>query len=90
MTTVAGVVFVTTPGAGPRLAARLAGERGITLQGGDGDCRVAAVWEAPDGATLECWSERLLAENAELLGIFPTFVGTDEDPAACGVAPVLA
>ena len=75
MTTVAGVIFVTAPGAGPRVAARLAGEQGITLQGGDGDCRVAAVWEAPDGATLVSWSERLLAETEELLGIFPTFVG---------------
>jgi hypothetical protein len=75
---VAGIVFLTAPGAGPLVAARLASEPGITLEGGDGDSKVAAVWEAPDAATLESWSERLLAENPELLGVFPTFVGTDE------------
>jgi hypothetical protein len=78
MTTVAGVVFLTKPGAGLRVAARLAGEPGLTLTGGDGDSRVAAVWEAPDGASLGALAERLLAEDAELLGVFPTFVGEDE------------
>jgi hypothetical protein len=79
VTTVAGVLFVTAPGAGPRVAARLVAEPGLTLAGGDGDSRVAAVWEAPDGAALESLSQRLLAEDPELLGVFPTFVGRDED-----------
>jgi hypothetical protein len=74
MTTVAGVVFVTAPGAELRVAARLAHEPGLTLTGGDGDSRIAAVWEAPDGATLEALAERLLAETQELLGVFPTSV----------------
>ena len=75
MTTVAGLVLVTAPGAGPRVAARLAGRPGLTLAGGDGVDRVAAVWEAEDGRTLEALAERLLAEDAEVLGVFPTFVG---------------
>lgn len=79
MTTVAGVVFQTAPGAAARVAARLAAEPGLTLAGGDGDSKVAAVWEAPDGAALEALAERLLAEVPELLGVFPTFVGRDED-----------
>lgn len=77
MSTVAGVLIQTTPGAGPRVAARLAAEPGLTLAGGDGDSRLAAVWEARDGATLEVLAERLLAADAEILGIFPTFVGDD-------------
>ena len=79
MSTVAGVLRVTAPRAGPRVAARLAGEPGLTLAGADGDSRVAAILEAPDGAALEALSERLLAENAEILGVFPTFVGQDEE-----------
>lgn len=75
MTTVAGVVLVTAPGAGPRVAARLAGMPGLTLAGGDGEDRVAAVWEAEDGRTLEALAEQLLAEDPEVLGVFPTFVG---------------
>ncbi|MCM2334662.1 MAG: chaperone NapD [Anaeromyxobacteraceae bacterium] len=77
MSTVAGVVLLTAPGAGPRVAARLVGLPGLTLAGGDGDQRVAAVWEAEDGATLEALSERLLGEDPEVLGVFPTFVGQE-------------
>ena len=79
MTTVAGVLLLTAPGAGPRVAARLAAEPGLTLAGGDGDRRVAAVLEGADGGALEALSERLLAEDPEVLGVFPTFVGLDED-----------
>ena len=79
MTVVAGVLLVTAPGAAPRVAARLAAEPGLTLVGGDGDARVAAVWEASDGAALETLGERLLAADPELLGVYPTFVGRDED-----------
>ncbi len=80
MTTVAGVVVLTAPGAGPRVAARLVAQPGLTLAGGDGDSRVAAVWEAEDGATLEELAERLLAADPEILGVFPTFVGRDDEP----------
>jgi hypothetical protein len=78
VTTVAGVLLVTRPGAAPRVAARLAGAPGLTLAGGDGDTRVAAVWEAADGAALEAAAERLLAEDPEVLGVYPTYVGDDE------------
>jgi hypothetical protein len=80
MTTVAGVVFLTKPGAGPRVAMRLAREPGLTLAGGDGQSRVAVVWEAQDGTALEALAERLLAEDPDLLGVFPTFVSQDEEP----------
>jgi hypothetical protein len=80
MTTVAGVLFVTVPGAAPRVAVRLAREPGLELAGGDGESRVAAVWEAQDGATLEALAQRLLAAEPELLGVYPTFVAQDEEP----------
>jgi hypothetical protein len=79
VTTVAGVLLVTVPGAGLRVAARLAQEPGLTLAGGDGDSRLAAVWEAEDGATLEALAERLLTADPELLGVYPTYVAEDEE-----------
>ena len=78
MSTVAGVLLVTRPGAAPRVAARLARMPGLSLAGGDGDARVAAVWEGADGAALEALAERLLSEDPDLLGVYPTFVGAEE------------
>ncbi len=75
---VAGVVIETTPGAEPRVAARLLRTPGVTLQGGDGRQRIAAVLEGASGETLEGITERLLAADEEILGVFPTFVATDE------------
>ena len=79
MTTVAGVVIVTAPGAGPRVAARLVREPGLTIAGGDGDARLAAVWEAVDGRSLEALAEELMTRDPEVLGVFPTFVGDDAE-----------
>jgi hypothetical protein len=79
VTVVAGILVETLPGASARVAGRLAREPGVTLAGGDGRCRIAAVCEAPDGRWLEAFSERLLATDEEVLGVFPTFVGTDEE-----------
>lgn len=81
MTVVAGVILETVPGGEVRVAARLASEPGIELVGGDGERRIAAVWTGASGAELERLTERLLASDPELLGVFPTFVGTDADEA---------
>jgi len=78
---IAGVLIETVPGAEPRVAARLLSVMGITLHGGDGHRRIAAVIEAPSGETLELISQRLLASDEEILGIFPTFVGSEDAPA---------
>ena len=78
---VAGVLIETAPGAEPRVAARLLRRDGVKLQGGDGVRRIAAVLSGPTGAMLEALTERLLAEDDEILGVFPTFVGSDDGPA---------
>jgi hypothetical protein len=78
MSTVAGILIATVPGAGPRVACRLTGVHGLTLAGGDGDARLAAVWEAADGRSLEVLAELLLEQDPEIVGIYPTFVGSDE------------
>lgn len=78
MTTVAGVVIVTAPGASTRVACRLTGRRGLTLAGGDGHSRLAGVWEAEDGRSLEALAEQLVADDPEVLGVFPTFVGVGD------------
>jgi hypothetical protein len=78
---VAGVVIETAPGAAPRVAARLLGERasGLELHGGDGDRRLAAVFTAADGAALEVLAERLVREYPDVLGVFPTYVADAPD-----------
>jgi len=76
---VAGVVIETAPGAAPRVATRLLHERELELQGGDGDRRLAAVFSGRDGAALEALAERLVQENAEVLGVFPTYVADEPE-----------
>jgi hypothetical protein len=76
---VAGVVIETASGAAPRVAARLLRVDGLTLHGGDGDRRLAAVFTGADGAALEALAERLVREDAEVLGVFPTFVADERD-----------
>jgi hypothetical protein len=77
---IAGVVIETVAGAEPRVAARLLRVSGLTLQGGDGQRRIAAVLEGPDGTTLEQLTERLVSFDPEILGVFPTFVADEDDP----------
>jgi nitrate reductase NapAB chaperone NapD len=76
---VAGMVVETVPGAAAEVAGRLARVPGLSLAGGDGQSRIAVVCEAADGRALEELSERLLAGDEQVLGIFPTFVGDDEE-----------
>jgi hypothetical protein len=80
---VAGVLIETVPGAAPRVAARLLREAALELRGGDGDRRLAAVFCGEDGAALEWLGARLLANDGEILGVFPTMIADDAvSPAA--------
>jgi hypothetical protein len=81
VTTVAGVVVQTVPGAAPRVAARLLHRPGFEPTGGDGKERVAAVVTAESGEALEAIAEALLRDDADVLGVFPTFVGEDDEAA---------
>jgi hypothetical protein len=76
---VAGVVIETTAGAAPRVAARLRCIAGVELHGSDGDHRLAAVLTGDDGAALEALAERLVEEDAEVLGVLPTYVADERD-----------
>jgi hypothetical protein len=75
---VAGVVIETLPGAAPRVAARLLHQAGLELQGGDGDCRLAAVFTG-EGCALEALAERLVHADPEVVGVFPTYVASEPD-----------
>ena len=79
VTVVAGVVIETLPGQGPFVACRLENEPGLEIVGGDGDRRLAVVWTAGSGKALEVAAERLLERDEEIIGIFPTFIGRDDD-----------
>jgi len=74
---VAGVVIETTPGAAPRVAARLRRVAGLELHGSDGDRRLAAVLTSEHGAALAALADRLVKEDAEVLGVLPTFVADE-------------
>ncbi len=76
---VAGVVIETQPGQGPFVACRLGDFPDLEIVGGDGDRRLAAVWCATSGKALEKAVEALLRGDPDILGIFPTFIGRDED-----------
>ncbi len=78
---IAGVVIETTPGAQSQVAARLLRVAGVSLCGGDGDHRIAAVVEIESGAALERLAQRLVADDAQIVGVFPTFVGIEGDGA---------
>jgi hypothetical protein len=75
---IAGVLITTLAGKAPFVAASLAQEEGLTLVGGDGHEKIAAVLRRPSGEELETWAERLLQADERVLGVFPTFVGTLE------------
>jgi nitrate reductase NapAB chaperone NapD len=77
---VAGIVIETIPGAAGRVAARLVTRDDVEVTGGDGNSRVAIVCEAADGAALEAFAEELVARDEEILGVYPTYVGDDQDP----------
>ena len=78
---VAGLVIETLPGSAPRVAARLARIEELAVHGGDGDRRIAAVWAAADGESLDGMAGDLLRGDAEIVGVFPTFVGDDREAA---------
>lgn len=76
---IAGVVIETRPGQGPFVACRLESTPGLAIVGGDGDHRLAAVWSAHSGRELERAVERLIHDDDDILGVYPTFIGLDED-----------
>lgn len=71
--TVAGVLIETREHRAAAVAARLAAVPGLSVQAHDGKTRIAAVWVAADPETLVAAAEELLATDAEVLGVFPTF-----------------
>jgi hypothetical protein len=84
---VAGVVIETVEGAAPRVAARLLREPALELEGGDGHRRLAAVFIGENAAGLEALAKRLLEDDPEVLGVFPTYVAdATAEPQADGGA----
>lgn len=74
---VAGVVIETLPGKTASVAATLQAVEGLTIEGNDGNQRLACVLVGEHGRSLEDWAEELLESNSDIVGIFPTFVGEE-------------
>ena len=75
---VVGLMVETLPGRVAAVAERLSELHGIEVIGGDGDRRVAVVWTSPGSDQLFRQAEQLLRDDAEILGLFPTFIGQDD------------
>ena len=76
---VSGVVIETLPGNADSVVARLREAAQIAGEGSDGDRRIAAVWEGESGQELERFAEDLLASDEQILGVFPVYVGEDDE-----------
>jgi hypothetical protein len=79
---IAGVVVETVPYRAGFVAELLRKIPELTVHGTDGCRRIAAVFSGRDAAELERLGERLLTEEPYVLGVFPTFVGVDDEAAA--------
>ncbi len=77
MSTVAGVLVVTCPGAAPRGRRASPAWPASPSPPATGRPGWRRVWEATDGGR-RAEAERILAEDPEALGMYPTFVGDDE------------
>ena len=75
---VVGVMVVTQPGRGPQVADRLGDRPDMQVVGGDQDSRIAAVLSSPDSRSLVTEVQELVREDAEILGVFPTFIGQEQ------------
>ncbi len=75
---VVGAVVETIPDQAEGVALRLEGMDGVQVVGRDGKNRIAIVWDAPDGKQLEKTLRDLMQTDEEILGIYPTFAGLDE------------
>lgn len=76
---IVGAVVETTPGAAPEVACRIGDQDGLEIVGGDGDRRLAVVWCSDAPKQLEKRMLRLVRTDDNILGIYPTFVGQDEE-----------
>lgn len=75
---IAGVIIETLPGRAAGVSARLVSVPGLTLHGGDGDSRIAAVWNAGTAQSLEEVVGSLVELDEDVVGVYPTFVAEDQ------------
>ena len=87
---VAGLVIETVPGAARRVGQRLAAVPGLRLEGDDGERRIAGVWEVQSPKELDRRGQDLVREDAEILGVFPVYVGEDDEDGAPEAEPPAA
>jgi len=75
---IAGVIIETLPGRAACVSARLVNIQGLTLHGGDGNSRIAAVWNSGTAQSLEEEVGSLVELDEDVVGVYPTFVAEDE------------
>ena len=83
----AGVVIEVLPGTREAVSAGLVSVEGLEIVGDDGETRLAGVWRARSSKALESAVEQLLRGDERLIGIFPTFIGSEEGDEPTGEEP---
>ena len=80
---IAGVVIETVHGRASHVEGELDRVEGLEVIGGDGERRLAGVWMAASGkALLDAVLKLIQSNNEDIVGVFPTFIGRDDDDAS--------
>jgi len=73
------IAVETLPGRARAVAEDMGRIKGMGTLAAEGDHRVVGTWTIPEDDTLDGLSEVLRAMNPEILEVYPTFVGFDQD-----------
>ncbi len=76
---IASMIVKTKPERADEVARQLQRMPNVTTYGVHKDANIIVVVEAHDEEQLENFTSYLMREYADILGVFPTFVGSDED-----------
>jgi nitrate reductase NapAB chaperone NapD len=79
---VASMIVKTDPGRAEEVSRQLGRIPNVTTYGVHREENIVLVAEAHDEAQLENLARYIMDTFEEAWGVFPTFVGTDEEPAA--------
>lgn len=79
---VASMIVKTDPGRAEEVSRQLGRIPNVTTYGVHREENIVLVAEAHDEAQLENLARYIMDTFEEAWGVFPTFIGTDEEPAA--------
>ncbi len=79
MPLIVGAVVETVADKADDVAERLVRIDGLEVVGRKAGRRIAVVWDTPDGNQIAKQIEELVRSDEEIIGVFPTFAGHNEE-----------